>query len=349
MNSEITKLLFELVHFGNAKIPVNQETALLNLIKRLDFGGVVYVKAKDSQLPQEILNFSKHSYYRNFVRNKQLLEFYSEAKSIFTKNDIRYQTLKGIWLLQNVYSENIGIRFLSDIDILIHPFDKEKVTNILLSEGFELRNYGLNKINPSQESFCKYNFKIDLHYEIKELNNIDLLYMSGLNFQMLLSLHYVIHVLHLHRHLSSTVYRPIWVHDCFEILKVIKYNNIQINTSFLHKKRLTQYRLVHSFIDSIYSSIKKPKHKLGGIFHENEMVALYEFKRLMYYSLFNNALKRNIKLLRYTLTSELSVSLKFKIAIEILTHNLVRLQKILSRISFDIISYFWMKIKTILK
>ena len=332
MNSEITALLFELIISGKATIPESQETSLLTLLKRLDFGGIIYTKAKGIQLPNEIQNFCKNSYYRNFIRNKQLLEFYAEVESILTKNNISFQPLKGIWLLQNVYSEYIGIRFLSDVDILIRPTEKDKVTNILLSDGYELRDYGLSKINPSQESFCKNDLKIDLHYEIKELKNIDLEYILGLTPQKLLALQYVIHILHLHRHLRAMVYRPIWVHDCFEILQLLKLNNIEIDTSFLDKNLHANYRLVHSFIEVFYLNIQLPKHKLGFIFHEDEKVALYEFKLLMYHNLFDNALKINRSHLEYLLASELSKYQKFKLIIKMAIHNLVRLLNILGRL-----------------
>jgi hypothetical protein len=90
---------------------------------------------QDADIPPEIIQELHDYYLTNLVRNMLL---YHQLKGIlkrFHEDNIPVIPLKGSYLAERVYG-NIGVRPMSDIDILVKQEDLLRVEEILLDRGF---------------------------------------------------------------------------------------------------------------------------------------------------------------------------------------------------------------------
>ena len=81
-------------------------------------------------LPGKIRNFWAVSYYGNMLRNQRLIEEKKQLVTEFQKREIPVYPIKGIALLESVY-DNIGVRYLSDIDFLVLPQYRTAICNMM--------------------------------------------------------------------------------------------------------------------------------------------------------------------------------------------------------------------------
>ena len=89
-----------------------------------------------SNIPETVIETLQKYYYKTLSKNTL---FYDSFKTIITKwneNNISAVALKGIYLADNVYGD-IGLRQLSDMDLLVSKDDAENAAEILLEMGFE--------------------------------------------------------------------------------------------------------------------------------------------------------------------------------------------------------------------
>ena len=70
------------------------------------------------------------------VHERQMHEFLC-LKKAFAQNEIEYMPIKGV-LVKRLYSDP-SLRFMSDVDILIHKADYEKIAKILKESGYYFR------------------------------------------------------------------------------------------------------------------------------------------------------------------------------------------------------------------
>jgi len=118
-------------------------------------------------IPQDIINKLKEAYYKTLRYNIVLHEQFSEIIKIFNENKIDSIALKGLYLAETIY-EDIGLRQMSDIDLLIKKQDIEKACNLLIQNGFTdinlklKRDFHLNK----HYNFCKSNIMVELHQHV---------------------------------------------------------------------------------------------------------------------------------------------------------------------------------------
>lgn len=111
----------------------------LNRIIQLGLGQILYKCINDSKLNNLIifneLNLLQKYYFYNLQRNLKIQQIFHEIINIANNEGIEVVALKGIALIENFYSD-IAIRQLSDIDILVHVEDKEKLKAALEMNGF---------------------------------------------------------------------------------------------------------------------------------------------------------------------------------------------------------------------
>mgnify|MGYP001220943765 FL=1 len=83
----------------------------------------IYSKLKERKLlnkiPSGLKSYLLEIYTFNTLRNKSFLKETAKIEKKLTQNKIDFIFLKGISLLRTVYKNNIGIRMMHDIDILI--------------------------------------------------------------------------------------------------------------------------------------------------------------------------------------------------------------------------------------
>ncbi len=85
---------------------------------------------------KELLNYLEQIYTINLKRNQKIIEQSKEIADILSKKDIKPVFLKGTAsLLQNDYKD-VGMRFLSDIDLCIDEFSLHEASELLIDTGY---------------------------------------------------------------------------------------------------------------------------------------------------------------------------------------------------------------------
>jgi hypothetical protein len=99
------------------------------LYKKLADYGVV------SLLPPGISDLLKQQYYKAFAQNTVFIENLKAVAAIALKENIKVILLKGISLIGNVY-EDIGLRPMSDVDVLVAENDAPRFESLLESLNY---------------------------------------------------------------------------------------------------------------------------------------------------------------------------------------------------------------------
>jgi hypothetical protein len=89
-------------------------------------------------LPENVLESFKNIYYNNAKRNAFIYEKIKKVLGMLAAEKIKTISLKGFFLAENIY-QNIALRPMSDIDILIKKDDLPRAVQILHSLGYSTR------------------------------------------------------------------------------------------------------------------------------------------------------------------------------------------------------------------
>ncbi len=87
------------------------------------------------RIPRSAQEKLKQTYYHTLSRNMVLYSVFRKVIKAFTDNGIPAVALKGIHLSEKLYGD-IGLRQLSDIDLLVRKADGEKSLKVLREIGF---------------------------------------------------------------------------------------------------------------------------------------------------------------------------------------------------------------------
>jgi len=124
-------------------------------------------------VPETILNRLKSTSNRVIKRNLFLSAYLNKILNILTEHYIPALPFKGPSLETDLFGD-IGLRYYSDLDLLIHPKDVTKAYAILIANGFKpelsLNETQLKKLiqNANDISFYNKNLEIyiELHWEL---------------------------------------------------------------------------------------------------------------------------------------------------------------------------------------
>lgn len=85
-------------------------------------------------------------------RNERLVEELVSVLDLLTSAGVKCVPVKGSVLLATVYSDDIGVRSLDDIDLLVSPGERTKAAKVLIAEGYVEGTYdrGSDAIRPLQ-------------------------------------------------------------------------------------------------------------------------------------------------------------------------------------------------------
>jgi len=97
-------------------------------------------KLFDTIEDEDLYDFLHEIFLLNTKRNKQILHQLEEIISILNFVNIEPLLLKGIASLVEKDYEHIGIRYLSDIDLMVHSEDIEKAYEVLMDAGYKKAN-----------------------------------------------------------------------------------------------------------------------------------------------------------------------------------------------------------------
>lgn len=117
----------------------------------------------DIKVPDEAMENLRSKTGMVLSKNVKLMEALQSIACLFSDNNIDFLVLKGAALLPDVYKEN-GIRYFSDIDILIKDEDMDRASSLLMKNAYylfdedEISDYRSQRVySSSQETF------IDIH------------------------------------------------------------------------------------------------------------------------------------------------------------------------------------------
>lgn len=119
-------------------------------------------------IPPDLSKYLKEIYDLNMERNLILKTELGDIEKILNENQINFRFIKGAEYIKFKYFENIGVRMIGDIDILIKEKDKKKVIQALVKNNYKSNmEYKLWKRNhlPRFISNKKY-FAIEIHTSV---------------------------------------------------------------------------------------------------------------------------------------------------------------------------------------
>lgn len=205
-------------------------------------------------VPSEIMKNLEKIYYSNLARNMLLYDELSKILTAFKKAGIDTIVLKGAFLAEEIY-KNIGLRPMSDIDLLIKEKDLQKAKKELTELKYSATSVHQTKLHEqfqtvldNELSFINHNIKIaiDLHWDIqspyipykvdinKFWNNARLIKITGVETLTFAPEDLLQHLcLHMDKHISissSPAAKPL--RDYCDIAEVTKYYKDEINWDY---------------------------------------------------------------------------------------------------------------------
>jgi hypothetical protein len=112
---------------------------LLELAWQSGLGPLFYSRVKvllsDNKIPPEITKQLRHIYIENTARNTLFYHELSNILEAFNKVNIPVILLKGAYLAEKIY-EDIGLRPMLDIDLLLRKKDLAKGNEVLINLGY---------------------------------------------------------------------------------------------------------------------------------------------------------------------------------------------------------------------
>ena len=87
-------------------------------------------------IPENVIQSLRMSYLRNANRNMQFYSALADVLNSIQAQNIPVIVMKGAHLAEHVY-DNIGLRYMNDLDILVHKSDMPAVEAALLDLGFQ--------------------------------------------------------------------------------------------------------------------------------------------------------------------------------------------------------------------
>ena len=251
---EIHSLLLDLLQkadgktgydWGNAKRISDPSKREIELILESHLSAFFYPLRKEDaseNIPDSISKIALKCYYDNIGRNTLLLNALKEIAQACSDCGIRLIPLKGAELLLNEY-ENIGLRQLSDLDVLIQKSDLSKFRDLMRALGYTEtlmlpRRAAVLIDHPSPYLYVRKGLHVDLHLKLNKKKHFDLTIddvwsraskkdFEGVDIWQLESLDFLIHLcVHLHKHFVVFNHKTIHFLD---IKLFIQKNRIEID------------------------------------------------------------------------------------------------------------------------
>lgn len=245
-------------------------------------------------VPPEILKKLEKLYYGNLARNMILYEELNKVLKAFKKEGIDTIVLKGAFLAKEVY-ENIGLRPMSDIDLLIREEDYQKakveLTKLMYStDVFLTKYYEQLQTVLSNELLFKHKDKkvlIDLHWDIlppescykiniNELwKNTKPIKISDIEIFALAPEDLLIHLcLHLDNHINYSRSAAQHFKDYCDIAEVTRHYKETINWNYF-----LQSSKDSGIEKPVFESLSIANNYLGAIIPENILSSLESTKK----------------------------------------------------------------------
>jgi len=148
--------------------------SILKLASLHGLSGLIYNCIKQCQnkklVPHDILEEFKNKYRKTAYKNLIFINEYNNITADFNSKNIKILPLKGIAFLKELY-HNIGLRSLSDIDILVKKKDLNLAEKTLQEMGYTKKKYPARKIKRHFHSIFwrkkgSFTVSVELHWDI---------------------------------------------------------------------------------------------------------------------------------------------------------------------------------------
>ncbi|MCP4400540.1 MAG: nucleotidyltransferase family protein, partial [bacterium] len=131
------------ITFGDTASPVGIADIagpdLLHLAQRHSVAPLLYFRLKTDGLqdsvPEQMFQTLQQAYLYNAARNMRLYHKLAQILTLLNERNIPVIVLKGAYLAEAVY-ENIALRTMADIDLLVKESDLQKAVEILYELGY---------------------------------------------------------------------------------------------------------------------------------------------------------------------------------------------------------------------
>jgi hypothetical protein len=297
--NEIEKLIDKLNWKKFLKITDNQS------ITPLIYKNLLKLKNKNS-IPENIITSLKNRYLKVLSKNIILYEHLKIIINEFNNKNIPVIALKGIYYAEHLYNE-IAIRQIGDIDLLIKEKDIEKVITTLLSLGYTATKFltlseSFNKEIKHRHlsPFVKNGVSVEIHTKIADSDTVNLsveeLWERAINVTinstkcLALSVNdNIMHLcLHIFEHINGCSTIIILLHSFTDLYEFINKNkeNIRWDNLIANCKK---YNCLKEIINILYLSDKYFKSQLPeNILSENKNLIENKFEEYFLMHLTND-------------------------------------------------------------
>ena len=238
----------------------------------------LYLESQKIAAPAQVKERLKTAYLNNLRRNLFINSRLEEILKHLKQEKIEVLLLKGIYLANAVY-EDIGLRPMTDIDLLIRPQDLKDIEKSVFDLGFHHdKDYGPGgyvKTDPS------YPIALDLHSEIWYVDRLDEIWRNSRKINLAGSWARIMSVEDalIYQAAHTAVYhgslRPLWLFDIAKIIlryqnsldwqsikRKIKGYNLEIPFYFLFKRLKKDFRLTQPEIELTYKKAKSLQYRI---------------------------------------------------------------------------------------
>ncbi len=235
---------------------------LFQLARKHGVENILYYSVKALDIPSDVLDLYKRSLYVAAAADSKQQYYMALLSAQFQAHNIKFMPLKG-QILKKLYPSP-DMRKSGDIDILFENKDSEKVKNIMLENGFKVKEYGEHNIH---DEYSANGVLIEMHrslisekyFEWGELcSDIEKSWIQENNCEYKLSDedYYLYMIAHMAKHMKYGGIGVRFILDVFVYLS--KYNN-SLNWEYISRK------LEHGKLLKFEQVCKK----LSGVWFEN--------------------------------------------------------------------------------
>jgi len=202
--------------------------AIIQLANRHGVTPLLYYHLKETgilkQIQDEVMQRLRKTYLFSAETNIRRCHEFSKMLRMSNKNGIPIIVLKGAALAEMIY-QNIALRPMSDVDILIKGKDALKIDRILSQLGYRSNRLSDHHLQWNQANYMSKNLQIELHPRLPQLPDLDpwinasAIKISATDALVLGYEDLLLHLcLHVNYHHSVKTSRLIWWYDIAKFL-----------------------------------------------------------------------------------------------------------------------------------
>jgi len=212
---------------------------ILQTSRKHGISPILYKTLKSLNFKNKLMKEFEQDYYLTYFRNEEKYKELDKILKAFEKEDIDVIVLKGMYLAKHIYKD-IGLRPMSDIDLLVKKQDLPKIDILLKKINYKGHLNSIDKTSKFLKiskletnvhlCYLKKNICVEVHTRPTDIGlphkRTDLLWNYYQNTKYRNNFDIVFLSTHLHQHSFS---RIVWFYDLLFLL-----NSKRINWNFLY-------------------------------------------------------------------------------------------------------------------